>query len=231
VRSFLIKKTTAQPRVELLYDAGRVIARCVTLAAVAGAGSLLLWQSRVWIRPDEGSLLAVVADSTRWPQALAADTQDEPGDPSLAVAAGSGDMELATRLIESGTDVAAACELEMTPLAMAAMNGHVEMIRLLIDAGADVNQPGRRGTTALHLAASQCAAAKLLIHLGADVNRRDCEGCTPLMRFAYVGEGDPAFKMLLVAAGTDLRLRNNEGQTADEITEAQGQCGLAPLPR
>lgn len=236
MRRFLIQDPTSPACVEWFAGLCHAITRGVAVTAMVAVACVLLWESqrrvRMTEREDLAELLVVgasVGDPAWWTDALAlgapCDAQSGSGDTALALAAGRGDVVLVTRLIEAGADVAAMSDVGMTPLAMAAMNGRAEVIRVLIDAGAAVDQRIRNDGTALHAAAAQShhEAAKVLIEHGAAVNARDGEGCTPLIRLAYVGEADCGFAATLIAAGADVRLRNDEGETAYEIAEVQGR--------
>src|SRR3989338_5994357 len=72
----------------------------------------------------------------------------------LQMAARSGDIEAAHKLIEQGADVNAKDNNGQTPLHWAASNGNKEAAELLISKGADVNAKDNNGQTPLHWVAS-----------------------------------------------------------------------------
>lgn len=75
------------------------------------------------------------------------------GSTPLGMAAGYGDIAIATLLLERGADINAAQGLtNKTPLAYAAMVGKVDMVRFLLERGADLTIKDGHGHTALQLA-------------------------------------------------------------------------------
>ena len=90
----------------------------------------------------------------------------------MAVAA-IGDMELITRLIESGAEVNAAANREHTPLSVACESDNLPVLKLLIQHGARID--GKFGAGAAFIA-SQCGKISCLLHLlelGVDADSRE----------------------------------------------------------
>ena len=85
----------------------------------------------------------------------------------LMIAALTGQLNLATRLIDRGADVN---KTGWAPLHYAATNGHVDVMRLLLEKHAYIDAESPNGTTPLMMAASYGtpAAVKLLLEEGAD---------------------------------------------------------------
>jgi len=107
-------------------------------------------------------------------------------------------------------------------LHLAAFSGVPGAVQLLLDHGAgdEINARARSRfkNTPLQAAllAGQLATAKLLLERGADPLVRQAHGFTPLHEVALLGRRD--LVDLLLAAGTELDARANDGRTA--LTEA-----------
>ena len=108
-----------------------------------------------------------------------------------------------------------------TPLHDLAFYGEVAESGVLLDLGALVNARGARGETPLHLAAGCGLGSEVVLLLArrAEVEARDIDGATPLhyVAGAKVMHHQLAYYLetmrLLLAAGTDLTARTNDGHT------------------
>jgi ankyrin repeat protein len=139
------------------------------------------------------------------------------------------EREIAMVLVNAGADVNGYGSTFYPPLLLA---GDVEVVRLLIKKGADVNYSSPRSGlwTPLHQAVLNYETIPWLIAAGAKLNEVNDEGNTPLMLAisripTTEGEeidGEKAKEIdkllkniqLLLEAGADLKIKNNEGQTA-----------------
>lgn len=99
--------------------------------------------------------------------------------------------------------------------------GNVDAVRSWVASGADINVVDDRGVTPLMLASAwhraECVAE--MLRLGADARRVDNYGRTALHFVAWRGGdggGGAEVVRLLVAAGCDAAVRNNDGRTAVE---------------
>ena len=121
--------------------------------------------------------------------------------------------------IREGTDI--------TPLMRAVIEDHTQFVNKLIQAGADVNLTDCRGRNALCFVASDSHYETIdtLLKARANVNNVIREGNTPLL--SAVGlkhNGDQDCKKehnsyvktvkILIEAGTDVNIQNNDGETA-----------------
>ena len=74
------------------------------------------------------------------------------GDTALILAAGSGNINIITKLIEYGANIAANSESGSNALMRASMNGHAQMVSRLLELGLDKNAKDNAGYTALDYA-------------------------------------------------------------------------------
>ena len=106
------------------------------------------------------------------------------------------------------------------PLMLAALLGQLDTARKLVARGARVN---KTGWTPLHYACSGPDEGVIawLLTQGADINARSPNGSTPLMMAARYGSLDSPG--LLLAAGADATLRNEQGLQAIDFARAAGR--------
>ncbi len=122
----------------------------------------------------------------------------------LGSAAYSGDLVLATLLLDAGAHLDAPDERGHVPLQRATDADALSIVRLLVDAGANPNA-GEPGGYLPLLVCRSVAVAKVLIDAGADVNAHTSDGDTALMLAAHAGRLDMA--RLLVESGADVNAR------------------------
>ncbi len=134
-------------------------------------------------------------------------------------------------LIAAGVDVNEKVQGDF-PLNIAALFGPAEFVKVLIAAGADVERSNRDGMRPLHSAVvvAQTEIVALLLQRGAAVNAKDKRGRTPLYSFACTtGKGIDIARMLL-AAGADPKLEDNEyRETGLNCAVESGNLELAEL--
>ena len=97
----------------------------------------------------------------------------------------------------------------------AAYNDDIDRMKDLLTAGANVNY-GEYNRTYLHnlaffkkLSDNQLEVAQFLIDSGCDVNQQDINGCTALL----IGVNNIPFATMLIKAGADPNIADNEGNT------------------
>ena len=121
------------------------------------------------------------------------------------------DMQALQALIQSGADVNAKNEKELTPLHYAAKH-QPQAVKPLIDAGADVNAKDSLELPPLHYAAEyQPKAVKPLIDAGADVNAESELGQKIPLHFA--AQHQPESVSILIKAGADVNAKDGLGNT------------------
>ena len=87
-------------------------------------------------------------------------------------AAGKGEIEAMTALLEKGSDVNASDDSGATALLRAAGSGHLEAVKMLLDKGADLGTRDGDGSTALMWAASNTEHTKVVELLVEQRSRR-----------------------------------------------------------
>jgi len=142
-------------------------------------------------------------------------TRDERGLPALVKAMQLESMRVAQVLIKArGVNIDAASPSGETALMHACIKGHLDVVKQLIALDARINHPG---WTPLHYAASadhenSVEIAKLLLEHHAYIDAESPNKSTPLMLAAQYGS--EAMVQLLLDAGADVQLRNQQGLTA-----------------
>jgi len=142
------------------------------------------------------------------------------GDTALHVATREESAQALARLLQHpAIEVDLSNEAGETPLMLAALRGRLDLAKPLLAHGARIN---RSGWTALHYACSGPGSDVVawLIVQGADLDARAPNGTTPLMMAA--GYGGPSSAELLLAAGADAALRNEQGLSAADFARRAG---------
>lgn len=124
-----------------------------------------------------------------------------------------GNIEMASYLIEKGSQIDAQDESANTPAHLAALFNRKDVLNLLISNKADLNKVNKNNCTPLHLAA-QCGsldAIDILIANNAQIDCKDENGDTPLFLGAlYYHDSVVEY---LIKKGAGLNVKNNSGQT------------------
>jgi uncharacterized protein len=119
------------------------------------------------------------------------------------------------------------------PLNIAAVFGPAEMVSLLLEAGAKLEQPGRDGSYPLHNAVRSGGReiVALLIQRGAVVDAMDRLGSygSPLFIFAATAGSDIEIARMLLAAGADPNLENDDGDQPLHYAAISGNVELGKL--
>lgn len=123
-------------------------------------------------------------------------------------------------------DVEVRTAQDESPLMLAALKGFTELCQKLVASGADVNKPG---WTPLHYAATNghLAVMSLLLENHAYIDADSPNGTTPLMMAAHYGT--PAAVKLLLEAGADPLLKNQQNLSAIDFAQRAGRLDSAEM--
>lgn len=146
-----------------------------------------------------------------------ANTRNPAGEPGLMLAIQEPSLNVLAVLLNWGKiEVEARNQQDESPLMLASLKGLPEIARQLIAKGADVNKPG---WTPLHYAATHghLPIITLLLDNHAYIDASSPNGSTPLMMAALYGT--PSAVKLLLEAGADPLLKNDQGLTAIDFAQ------------
>jgi ankyrin repeat protein len=110
---------------------------------------------------------------------------------------------------------------------IAAGEGHVVVVRVLLEGSVNVERTNIFHWTALHRAAynGHLDVCRLLLDWGTKLDSVDLWKITSLHNSAL--KGNLSIVKLLVERGSDVRLRNDDGQTARDTARPEGHSGVA----
>ena len=143
-------------------------------------------------------------------------------------AAASGNAGLVELLLLHGAGVNMQCIEGKTPLHNAVESGSEDIVGLLVDENPEVDVRDVLGRTPLWAAVEggHAGIARLLLERGAEIYENEFEsGQTVLHRAALRGYGDVVD--LLIEAGADPELEDEEGHTAAGLAARYGHNGVA----
>ncbi len=114
-----------------------------------------------------------------------------------------------------------------SPILVAYKNNHLDMVTCLIKAGADVNATDKYGTPLIHKA---CAGGdsnmvKALIRAGSNVNATEKFFNRTPLHLAY-DRGNVELAEILLAAGADPFIQNEEGDTPIDLIDSEESAEL-----
>lgn len=168
---------------------------------------------------------ALLGERTEW--GLASEGYYWPlGITALHWAAGTGNLELASFLLDQGATMDAQ-KGDKTPLHIATLMRQAEIIELLIARGADVNPQTTQGHTPLHFAVMRryLEIARILLERGAKPEIADKEGRTPADWAAIKGQKD----MLELLANEGSPPAAASSSETPVSSQRRGRALLAPV--
>ena len=114
---------------------------------------------------------------------------------------------------------------DVEALYRAAGDGERTEVAALLKSGVNPNSRTRSGSFALNAAAAEndVGVIQVLIDHNADPNVQNSEGDTPLICATKYAGGKSATVEVLVKAGSDLGIRDNDGRTALDYAKANSQ--------
>ncbi len=179
---------------------------------------------------DVGRLAQLLADGA------AIDGRDQQGRTALLAATHAGSIDAARFLIEQGADVNLKDNIEDSAYLYAAAEGPLEILEMTLIAGADLSSVNRYGGTGLIPAAhhGHIDIVRALLNTDIDVDHVNDPGWTALMEAVILGDGGPVYIEivgLLLNAGADRSITDNEGQTPLDHAESRQFSEIARLLR
>ncbi|WP_296444296.1 ankyrin repeat domain-containing protein [Rhodoferax sp. UBA5149] len=156
-----------------------------------------------------------------------ANTLNPAGEHGLLLAVREPSLKVAAVLIHwPKTNVEARNPQDESPLMLASLKGLTEICQQLIARDADVNKPG---WAPLHYAATHghLAVMALLLDKHAYIDAASPNGTTPLMMAAQYGT--PSAVKLLLEAGADPMLKNEQGLSAIDFAQRAARAESAEI--
>lgn len=156
-----------------------------------------------------------------------ANTLNPAGEHGLLLALREPSLKVAAVLINwPKTNVEARNRQDESPLMLASLKGLTEVCAQLIAKGADINKPG---WAPLHYAATNghLAVMTLLLDNYAYIDAASPNGSTPLMMAAHYGT--PSAVRLLLEAGADPMLKNEQGLSAIDFAHRANRPDAAEI--
>ena len=153
--------------------------------------------------------------------------RDRNGRTAVTAAALGDHVDVVRVLIDAGADVDLQDADRNNPLLVCGETGNVAMLREVLRANPDVRRTNRFGGTALIPASDRghVDMVRALLRTDIDVDHVNRLGWTALLEAVILGDGGPAHRQivgLLVDAGADLGLADNDGVTALEHARQRG---------
>ena len=191
------------------------------------------------VDPDAELLRAArTGDADRAAIALRAGADIEARDTNertpLLVAATNDQVAVARLLVALGADPDALDDRHDTPWLVTGVTGSVPMLEALLPAKPDLTIRNRFGGTSLIPASERGHVdyVEWVLQTGIDVNHVNDLGWTALLEAVILGDGGPDHQRivrLLLAAGADPDIPDNDGVTALEHARARGHATIARL--
>jgi uncharacterized protein len=138
---------------------------------------------------------------------------------AVHLAASEGHAKILQTLLENGGDVDSKDSC-FGAVKTAAEQGHIETLKMLITAGADLETPDTMNFTPLMCAVDHIDALAALINAGVNVNYKTEDGLNAMIIAA--GKKTPDAVNLLRAAGADVHVQRNNGETALSRAQKHG---------
>jgi len=162
------------------------------------------------------------------------EARDASGATALLVATHANKVDAARALIEAGADVNAKDGIEDSPYLYAGARGHLDILKMTLAHGADLKSINRYGGTSLIPASERghVETVDTLIKAGVAVDHVNRLGWTALLEAVILGNGGERHQKivaLLIEAGADVNLADNDGVTPLQHARGRGYQEIATL--
>jgi len=156
------------------------------------------------------------------------DSKDGSGRTALLVATYHNAIDVARLLIDAGANVNSKDSLQDSPYLYAGAEGKLKILKMTVDAGAELSATNRYGGTALIPAAhhGHVEVVRYLLTTKTNIDHVNNLGWTALLEAVILGDGSPTYQkivQLLVNAGADRSIADNDGITPLDHAKASGQ--------
>ena len=164
-----------------------------------------------------------------------ANERDAAGRTAVTAAVYAGSAEAVRALVTAGADVDLRDDSLSNAFLAVGETGNVAVLDAVLEGGPDVTLTNRFGGTALIPAAERGhveMVRALLERTDVDVDHVNDLGWTALLEAVVLGSGGPAHQeivRLLVAAGADRSIGDNEGVTPLEHARAKGYAAIVSI--
>jgi len=142
-------------------------------------------------------------------------------------------LELVDLFIEKGVPLEAKNNFGFTPLQSAVAEGKYTLVEKLIEQGADIHVKDNNNRSLLHSLGNFKENAEvedvlnILLRGGLNINDIDNEGNTPLHQASITNK--QFLINLLISKAADPMIRNNEGNTARNVSAIQGYTEISKV--
>ena len=174
------------------------------------------------IKADDGIVVAALLA-----RGFDGNSRDPNGQPGLYLAVREKSLKVAAVLIGwNKIDVEGRSVTDESPLMLASLNGLTDLAKKLVEKGADIN---KTGWTPLHYAATRghLQIMSMLLDRYAYIDASSPNGTTPLMMAAFYGT--PSAVKLLLEAGADPLLKNDQGLSAVDFAHRNNRLDSAEI--
>ncbi len=164
------------------------------------------------------------------------ETRDADDRTALLIAATEDHVDVAKVLVELGADPNALDNRHDTPWLVTGVTGSVAMLEALIPANPDMTIRNRYGGISVIPACERghVEYVRRVVQTDTDVNHVNDLGWTALLEAVILGDGSDPYQeivRILLAAGADPSIADNDGVTALEHAVAMGQSEVAAILR
>jgi len=179
-------------------------------------------------KEDSAGLQSYLAQATKKTLVSELERKGSNDNTALIVATYQGNTNIVKSLVDAGANVHVRDNNQRDLINIAIRVKNPELVKLFIAAGVDVKAFTKRyrGSTLIFAShQGQVETVKALIKAGAPLDRINILGWTAILEAVVLGDGGRAHQEIvkvLLQAGADKTIADNDGKTPLEIAEARG---------